>query len=907
MTDTQRGAWCYRALLRAYPPHYRTRFADDMLDTFLCDHARVTQRGLMSVMAFWVVTVVQAVWFGSRERRSGGAPSGVPTPPGGSRFSVWPDIRHAGRLLARSPLFAVTSILSLALGLAATTVIFTLTDSLVMQQSPGVREAGRLVDIGRSSNGSGFDNMSYPVFQYLRDHAQTLESVSATSFSPVPLSLATDDRAERIFGQLVSASFFDVVKVQPAAGRFFRPEEDDNPDNASVVVLTHRIWTERFAGDPGIVGRTLRLNNHDFLVVGVAERGFEGPTMLGTDVWTPVGSVGVVRGEAQSTLLTTPRAVWHTAIGRLAPDATADQAQAELQTLLATFRADTPSVPDDHGIAVAPTGRLPAAIRLPFSVFFGLLFALTGGLLAIACSNVAGMLLARATARHREIATRLALGASRRQLLAQLMTETLVLFVVSAVVAVPIAMWLAGFLQASLPALPVPVELDLAVGGRALVFALGLSLVAGLFFGLAPARHALRTDLAGALHGHASTVSRSRFRTRHVLVVAQVALSLTLVVTAGLFVRTLAAAADISPGYRIANVDVVSLDTTLAGAEGEQAVRLIERVVEELRTVPGVVRVGHSRMVPLQGGGMGLGGVRIPGLPDDASDRLNDADWDIVSPTYFDTLEMPVVEGRAFDSADRVGRPLVAIVNETFARTAWPGQSGVGQRFWQTDGIDDEGRPLEVVGVVRDAKYRSISEPQAPFIYVPFAQQQQPDNEVSLFISFGGAPDLGPSVRQAIARVDPGLPVVQHQSFREATTIGLLPQRIAAWVAGIVGSVGLFLAALGLYGLTAFLVAQRGHEIAIRMALGATLGQVQGMVLRQAGRLAVIGGVIGLVLAAGVGRVVQSLSLLVDVRATDPMTFGGVVVLMAVILLLASLFPARRAARTDPALALRSE
>jgi predicted permease len=328
-------------------------------------------------------------------------------------------------------------------------------------------------------------------------------------------------------------------------------------------------------------------------------------------------------------------------------------------------------------------------------------------------------------------------------------------------------------------------------------------------------------------------------------------------------------------------------------------------VVESVRAVPGVERVAHSRVIPLQSGGMGLGGVRIPGLDEEALQRLNDADWNVVSPDYFRTLEIPMTAGRAFSDEDRDGFPLVAIVNETFARTAWPGQSAVGQRFWRADGGDDEGRPLEVVGVARDAKYRSISELQAPFIYVPFAQQ--PDSEVSLFVATAGGPSVAPAVRQAIARVDTGLPVVLYQSMDNATTLGLLPQRIAAWVAGSVGVIGLFLAGLGLYGLTAFLVAQRTREIAIRMALGATHGQVRGMVLRQAARLGLIGGVIGLGLAAGLGQVVQSLSLLVEVRATDALTFGSVALLMAAVLLVASLLPARRASRTDPAVALRTE
>jgi putative ABC transport system permease protein len=899
------GRSAYRFMLHAYPAQHRARFASDMAETFANDLARVRRLGLWSVLSFWIVTLAQAVWFGTAERRGRQAAGGGAEPPRRFQLSLLPDVRYALRLLGRSPVFALTSVVSLALGLAATTVIFTLMDGLLMQPSPGVRNPDRVVDVGRTTDGSGFDNMTYPAFSYLRDHTTTVDHLSATTLDPAPLSLAGDGTSERIFGQVVSWSYFDALGVQPAAGRFFRADEDQVLDARPVVVLTHRLWRDRFGADRSIVGRSIRLNNRDFVVVGVAEEGFEGTILIGTDVWVPVAMVGVARGGIGADLLTTRRGVWHTAIGRLKPGVTVGQANAELDTLMTAYKAQYPDATQSHGIVVSPGGRLPAPMRTPINVFFGVLFVLTGSLLAIACSNVAGMLLARATARRREIATRLAIGASRGQLITQLMTETVVLFLFAAGAAVPLAIWLSGLLQSFLPALPLPVVINWAVGVRAISFAFGLSMAAAIIFGLAPARHALRTDLSAALHGHASTATRERLRLRHGLVIAQVALSFTMVVTAGLFVRTLVAAASISPGFRIANVDVVQLDTTLAGAEQQAAVRMIERVVEGLNVIPGVSALGHSRMVPLQGGGMGLGNVRIPGLADDALGRLNNADWDVVSPTYFSVLGIPVKEGRAFTSDDRDGRTLVAVVNETFARIAWPGRSAVGQRFWQVGGGDGPGQPLEVVGVVGDAKYRSISETQAPFIYVPFAQQ--PQSGVALYIAHAEGTDLGPSVRQTLARLEPSLPILQYQTLHEATSIGLLPQQIAAWVAGCVGVIGIFLAALGLYGLTAFLVAQRTREIAIRMALGATHGQMLMMVLRQAGRLGLTGGAIGLVLAGGLGMVVQSMSLLVQVRATDPLTFLGMAALMGLVLLIASVHPARRAARTNPAMALRAE
>jgi len=670
-------------------------------------------------------------------------------------------------------------------------------------------------------------------------------------------------------------------------------------------VLTHHLWQERFHGDPGVLTQPLRINNLLFTVVGVAAQDFEGATLFGTDLWVPMSMAGPIRGFNGATMFNNPRAVWHTAVGRLKPGVSAGAAQAELNTLLTNFRTTTPQVPESHGIVVASSGRVPAMVRMPFAAFIGLLFVLTAGLLAIACSNVAGMLLARATARRREIATRLAIGATRGHLIAQLTTESVILFGLAVLVAAPLAVWLMALLRAFVPALPFPVQIDLAIDLRSMGFAGGVALMTGLVFGLVPARHAMRTDLSSALHGQSSTTARDRQRLRHGLVVVQVALSLTMVITAALFMRSLLAAGSIDPGFSTERVDVISVDTTLARADGQAGVALIDRVVARLRTVAGVEGVAHSRMVPLQGGGLGLGWVRLPGADERQLRTLNDSDWDTVSPDYFSVLQMPIVAGRAFTADDRHERPLVAIVNEAFADAAWPGQPAVGQRFWQADSPTDEGRPIEVVGVARNAKYRTLGEARRTFIYVPNAQH--PQSSVTLYVKHEAGRRALADVRQAIITEEPSLPVIMAQSLEEASAIALVPQKVAAWVAGSVGVLGLFLAALGLYGLTAFLVAQRTREIAIRMALGATTREVRSMVLRRAGWLALVGTVIGLAAAAGIGTIVQSMHLLIDVQGTDPLSFVGLSVLLAAVLFLASDLPARRAARTDPALTLKAE
>jgi predicted permease len=845
------------------------------------------------------------------------------------------DLRHAFRLLARSPLFTATSVLSVAIGIAAATVIFELTDALLWRASPGIRDASRVVDIARTTNGRGFGTMSYPAFRYLREQTQSLEAMAATTLSPVPLSMRESGGAsnessalgasgassvfgtssERVYGRTVSANFFDVLRVRPVVGRFFRGDEDTVADARPVAVLSHRFWRDRFRSDAGVLDRTVSLNGVAFTVIGVAEPGFENTTFVGTDLWIPMMMAAAVRAPAEpaAELFGNPRSTWHMAIGRLKPGVTVEAAQAELNTRFDAFKATVaPAVPAAHGILAARSGRVPPPVRLPFSTFAGLLFVLTTGLLAIACSNVAGMLLARSAARRREMATRLAIGASRRRLLGQMLIETLVLFGAAGLAALPIAVWLTSALRSFVPALPMPVALDLSVSLRGLTFAGGVSLLAGLIFGLAPARQALRPDVARMLHGQTSTAGRDRLRLRQGLVAVQIALALAVTITAGLFVRTLLTASRIDSGFSTANVDVITLDTSLADATGPRAVALMERVTDRIRAIGGVESAGHARMIPLEGGSFAIGRVRVPGASDAALARLNDDNWDVVSPDYFRSVGLPVIDGRAFSGDDREGRPLVAIVNESFARIAWPGRSAVGQRVWQVrggdrtkDGAPNEGRPLEIIGVVKDAKYRTIGESSRAFIYVPFAQQ--PQTHVELFVKRAAGRSIERDVRAAIGSIAPDLPVVRVQSFDDAAAAGLFPRRLAAWVAACAGVIGIFLAALGLYGLAAFLVTQRTREIAIRMALGATQRDVRAMVLTQAVRLGGAGSLAGVFLAAALGKFTQRMNLLLGVTPTDPATLTVMSALMLAVLFAATWMPARRATSTDPAAALRGE
>jgi predicted permease len=814
------------------------------------------------------------------------------------------DARHAIRLLGRSPVFTITAAASLALGIAASSAVFSLADALLLAPSVGIHDPSEVVDIGRSNQGRAFDNMAHPAFKYLRAHTQTMAGMAALDFSGGPMSLGDGQSSERVFARMVSANYFEVLGTRPALGRFFHPDEDAVPGERPVVVLTHEFWVRRFAGDPAILETPLRLNNREFTVVGVAEAGFHGASLVGTDLWTPMSMVSVVRGHTPVDLLEEPRAVWHVAVGRLNPGVNQAQAQAELNTLMAAYIASEPRANPAHGVAVAPLSRVPGPVRLPFLAFIGFLFALTGALLAIACSNVAGMQLARAAARRREIATRLAVGASRARIVMQLLTETLVLFVGAGLVAVPLTFWLVRLLVGFLPALPIPIQLELAVNLRVVMFAMGVTLVAAILFGLAPARQAIRGGLAASLHGAYATADTRRLRLRNGLVIAQVALSLMLVVTAFMFLRTLGNAAATHPGFETANITLASVDVGLSGYREQQAVELVERFQTRLHAIGGVTAVASGRMIPLQGSGLSLGRVRIAGRVSPRGDDTLDADWNVVSPGYFDTIGIPLVEGRTFTAADRAGGARVAVVSQTFAKTAWPDRPAVGQHFLQDAGPAEEaGQPVEVVGVVADAKYRYISEEPVAFVFVPMAQQ--PMTDVTFFIRHAPGRQVAPEVRTAMAQVEPSVPVLFLQSFEDATSLGLLPQRIAAWVAGSVGTAGVLLAALGLYGLMAFVVAQRTREIAIRMALGASGLKMQRLVMAQAATLGGVGAAVGLALATGLGVLMQN--LLVGVPPLDLISFGATALLFTGVLTAACWSPARRAATTDPAVALRAE
>lgn len=816
-------------------------------------------------------------------------------------FDTWlQDVRFALRLLRKSPLFTVTAALSLAIGIGANTAIFSVANALLVRPLPGLAAPDRLVDLGRTTRGEGFDTVSYPYYRSVRERATTLAGIYAYHLEPTPMSLGGRAEAERVYGTMVSGSYFPTLGTRPVVGRLLRDEDDVTVGGHPVAVISHELWERRFATDPGIVGQSVVLNGRPFTVVGVTPRGFQGTTLLRSDVWVTLSMLSEAAPRMTPRMLTERRIVWLVMGGRLANGVAVPQAQAEMTAIGAALEREYPDDYQGRGIVVARSALVPGRISM-VAAFLGLLMGIVGLVLLIACVNVAGMMLARAAARRREIAVRLAIGAGRARLIRHLLTESLIVFAAGGVAGVILSRWLTSILLAVLPTLPVPIALDIPTDWRVMGFAIVLCLAAAVLSGLAPALQASKADLVPALKTEGLDAGPSRLRLRNAFVIGQITMSLLLVIVAGLFTRALQHAASIEPGFDQNQVDVVSLDLSIAGLNEDTGAPFVRGLLERVRALPGIASATAAVDLPLDGGRMGLGGLRLPGSS--STDRRDEifADWNVIDLDYFKTMRIGLVRGRDFSEADTRTSPRVAIVNEALARRAWPGEDPIGRRLIVSN--PDETHEVTVAGVAADAKLISLGGTVEPFIYAPLAQQHMP--RLSLLVKTASATSAIPQVRALLREVNPNLPVSQALPLREVTAIGLVPQRIAVSVAGSLGIVGLVLAAIGIYGVTSYSVSHRTREIGIRVALGADQGRVLRLVLRQGLILTAIGVAIGLGLAALGSSLVES--LLFGVRGLDPVTFAGACLVFALVTLTASFIPARRAARINPISALRAE
>jgi putative ABC transport system permease protein len=828
------------------------------------------------------------------------------------------DLHYSARLLVRNPIFALTAALSLAIGIGANTTIFTIANALLLRAPAGVADPDRLVDIFHTDEGR---TLAEPVSQFsnylaLRRRTTTLEGVYAYQLDLPPMSLAGSNGAELVHGTIVTASYFGVLGLRPAAGRLFSAADGEDPGASPIAVLSHSFWTRRFANDPSIVGRSLQLNRHPFVVVGVAPEGFQGMSPAAPDLWVPTAMTAVVEPGVSIGRDGIP-SLRVMIGGRLKPGVSRGQAAAEVDAIAHALEREFPERNGGAGWRTVSASPIPGNLRPVVAGFLALLTAIVSLVLVIACANVAGVLLARATSRRREIAVRLAIGAGRARLVRQLVTETMLLFALGGAAGVLLARALTALLVASLPAFPVPVGLSLPLDGRVAAFAAVLSLIAAALSGLAPALHASKADVMSALKDE-SQGSPDRLRLRHAFVIAQVAFSLLLIVGAGLLQRALRNGSVVDSGFDPRGVETASIDLSLAGYTDSTGSIFVRELVQRIGQLPGVERATAALAVPGPGGrGAMLGGLTIPGVSPPNGQQFFQPTWNIVEPGYFAALRVPILAGRDFDAADRAKSEPVAIVSESAARRFWPGQDAVGKQMLlqsRADGSSQQPARLLVVGVardlpssgstVRDGRGPAASEDRSSLLmYLPL--QQHYTRSVMLITRAAGSQRVGGAVRSAVASMDPALPIITTQRLDEPVGPIQLQLRVAASVSSSLGIVGLLLAAIGVYGVTAYAVSCRTREIGIRVAMGAQRADIVGMVLRHGMLLVAIGSTIGLVLAAGTSRLLTR--LLFGVPPLDPVTFAGAASLFALIGLAACYGPARRATRVDPVEALRHE
>ena len=812
------------------------------------------------------------------------------------------DLRYGMRSLVKQPGFTAVAVLSIALGIGVNTTIFSFINATLFRPLP-FADPDRLVRV--------WDGMavSYPDYVAYRDETRVFSGLAA--YAQRSMSLVVNGESERIYGEFVSGNYFDVLKANPALGRGFLAEEDRAPGTNPVVVISNPLWRQRFNSDPDVVGKSVSLNHQPYTVIGVMPEKFVGATVITPpDLWVPMMMEPVANSGSRS--LTSPDDGWLMMLGRLRPDANLASAQAVVGTIAARLhqaRRERNSGPEEPGgrtvAVVAARGLMvPPQGRTPTLIIVGVLMTVVSLVLLVACANVANMLLARAVNRHKEIAVRLALGAGRWHIIRQMLTENVLLSVIGGLAGLLLALWGTDLLVTLLPQSLIgnSIAPDLTPDVRVFGYTLVLSLATGVIFGLLPALQSSKPDLVAALKDEKIRFgTRRRLTLRNLLVVTQIAVSMLLLVTAGLFVRNLRNTQHPDPGFAIDDGLMASFDLGLAGYNNARGKLFQAQLLERVRASAQVRSASLAESVPL-----GSGGSKSPLYVEGEAGRTDQFDekslleHTTVATDYFKTMGIPLVHGRDFNDRDTTSSTAVVIVNETLARRLAPEGNAVGKRLR----LDSKGEYLEVVGVARDIKYHQLAEAPLFFVYRPLSQRYRS----ALTLHVRSAADPGgviSQVRSEVKALDPDLPLTDLKTMQEHMRLPLAPAKLFAYLSSGFGVLTLFLAAIGLYGVMAYQVGSRTREIGIRMALGAQTGGVRKLIVGQGMRLALTGIVLGLISAFALTRILAS--LLYGVSATDPVTLIGVGVLLAGVALLASYIPARRASKVDPLVALRYE
>jgi putative ABC transport system permease protein len=827
--------------------------------------------------------------------------------------SLWQDLHYGARLLRRNPTFAVVAVLTLALGTGANTAIFQLVDAVRLRPLP-VDRPEQLAEVrivqapnGRTGTFIGrWPMLSYPLYLKLRAEQQAFSGLAAWGSTSFDLAQGGEQRAAEALW--VSGNFFEVLGVRPAAGRLIAPS-DDVRGCAGTAVLGHAFWQREYGGAPSAVGSTLLLDGHRFDVIGVASPEFYGVDVgRAFEVAVPICAEPIVAGDQTS--LDKPDMWFLGGVGRLKPGVTVEQAGAQLAGMSATILGATVSTRysavDAKDYREMVIGTQPAAsgvsgLRRNYGDSLNVLLGVTGLVLLTACANLANLMLARATAREREVAVRLAIGASRRRIVRQMLSESLLIAAIGSMAGMLIAQWFSRSMVALLDSDSNPLFIDLSLDWRVFAFTAGVALTACLVFGLAPAISATRTSLGITLKadGRGSMDGRERFSVRRALVVVQVALSLVLVVGALLFARSLRNLTTMDPGFRQDGVLTATLDYRKANVPEPNRAELTRRIVERLRAVPGVRGVSQTFLTPVDGNFWNervlVGGVR----------HRDSVNFNAVGPGYFDILGIRLIAGRDFDARDTPESPRVAIVSESFARALFPGRDAIGQSFDVETRPGQPRRTFQVVGIANDTKYTSLRDSFEPLVHVAVTQEQQqrPLARITVATSTDMASTTA-AVTRALGEINPAI-AIRYQSVREQLAQSLTRERLMATLSGFFGGLAVLIATLGLYGVMSYVVARRRVEIGVRMALGADPGSVLRMIVREAGVLLAAGLGIGGVLSVFAARTAET--FLFGLKPGDPVTLALAMASLASVTLMASWIPAMRAARVQPTVALREE
>ncbi len=808
-------------------------------------------------------------------------------------MSILQDVRYGLRILRRSPGTAAAAALSLALGIGANSAIYSWVRGVLIEPLSGVSQQEDIVVVANRSRSGAWRTLSYPDYVDLRDTCKTLDGLVVDSIVTVSLGATGEARhAERVYGSLVSGNYFDVLRTGMSLGRGFTRAEDEAPGRAPVVVLGHALWQRRFAGDPTIVGQTIPINGKPYAVVGVAPSDFYGVwSGLALDLWIPV----MMQADVMPGDLIRARGIhWLQGLGRLAPGATVEQASAEVKAAAERLAQAWPASSEGQTAAALPMWRSPFGAQLFLTPVLLTLSGVVSLVLLLACANVANLLLARALGRRREMAIRLAVGASRRRLVRQMLVESVMLAGLGGLGGILIATAAGPLLATFNPPTDLMLRPGISVDAGVVAFTALLSLLTGIVFGLAPAFQSARAEVTVALRDESAAGSRHRSRLRDALVVAQVALSAVLLVGAGLFLRSLVAAERVDPGFNPRDLVLAGYNLFPNGYAPETGVAFHERLVRQLQSEPGVRAAGVAVRLPLGFEGISSMTVSIDGYSRRADEDLA-IQYNVVSPGYLAAMQIPIVAGRDFTFDDRADTTRVMIVNRTMAERYWKGDPlGRTVRIAET--------AYQIVGVVPTGKYQTIAEDPRPFFYVPLRQMYRSNAIIHVRTSESAGAALQ-RIRGVVSALDPNLPIFATRTGEQQMAYGTFANRIAASFLGLFGALALLLAGVGLYGVMAFGVAQRTREIGIRMALGARPSDILRSITSHGLRVAFVGLVIGG--AGALASLPLASRLLVGVGPRDAATYAGVAVVLTLVALLASGIPGLRAARLNPVEALR--